>query len=189
MWEMQAVCTKAVTTNNEKEKTVFKFNFLLTKNSQQRKTAQHYKTPMKSNIVSIGFYVWLFVTSLPENRDFLLMLYLRGLQTFLSDGHINYQTTVRPCCPPMSKPWASPWTAWPDGSGRWDNWMAAQHLPQDLVRPSSGFNNSLKRRRRCSEAVKKLDRTNQTMKVTDIRQACSPCFGYRCIETGTTVIA
>ena len=36
--------------------------------------------------------------------------------------------------------------AWPDGSGRWDNWMAARHLPWDLVQPSSGFKNSLKRR-------------------------------------------
>jgi len=38
------------------------------------------------------------------------------------------------------------YSAWPDGSGRCDNWMAAQHLPQDLLWPSSGFNNSLKRR-------------------------------------------
>ena len=38
--------------------------------------------------------------------------------------------------------------AWPDGSGRWDNRMAAQHLPRDLVRPSSGLNNYLKRKRR-----------------------------------------
>ena len=47
---------------------------------------------------------------------------------------------------PMSNPSTSPWTAWPDGAGRWDNRMAAQHLPRDLVRPSSSFNNSLKRR-------------------------------------------
>ena len=51
-----------------------------------------------------------------------------------------------PCCFPMSNPSASPWTAWPDGSGRWDNWMAVQRLPRDVVRSSSGFNNSLKRR-------------------------------------------
>ena len=48
----------------------------------------------------------------------------------------------------MSNPSTSPWTAWPDGSERWDNRMAAQHLPRDLVRQSSGLNNSLKRRRR-----------------------------------------
>ena len=36
-------------------------------------------------------------------------------------------------------------TAWPDCSGRWDSWMAAQHLPRDLMCPSSGSNNWLKR--------------------------------------------
>jgi len=51
------------------------------------------------------------------------------------------RTNCRPCCPPMSNPSTFPWTAWPDGSGRWDNWMAAQYLPRDLVRPSSDFNN------------------------------------------------
>jgi len=45
-----------------------------------------------------------------------------------------------------TNPSTSPWTAWPDGSGRWDNRMAAQHLSRDLVRPSSGVNNWLKRR-------------------------------------------
>jgi len=53
-----------------------------------------------------------------------------------------------PCCPPMSNSSTSPWTARPDDSGWWDNGMAAQHLPRDLVRPSSGENNWLKRRRR-----------------------------------------
>jgi len=46
----------------------------------------------------------------------------------------------------MSNPSSSRWTAWPGGAGRWNNWMAAQHLSRDLVWPSSGFNNSLKRR-------------------------------------------
>jgi len=36
------------------------FNFALTNSSHQRKTARHCKAPMKSNIVSIGSYVWLF---------------------------------------------------------------------------------------------------------------------------------
>ena len=58
------------------------------------------------------------------------------------------RTNRRPCCSPMSNPSTSPWTVWPNGSGRWNNRMAAQHLPRDLVRPSSGLNNSLKRRRR-----------------------------------------
>jgi len=39
----------------------------------------------------------------------------------------------------MSNPSTSSWTARPDGSGRWDHRMAAQHLPRDLVRPSSDY--------------------------------------------------
>jgi len=38
----------------------------------------------------------------------------------------------------MSNPSTS-WTAQRDGSGQWDNHMAAQHLPRDLVHPSSGY--------------------------------------------------
>jgi len=49
---------------------------------------------------------------------------------------VGRRTNRRPCCPPMSNPSTSSWTAWTDGSGRWDNWMAAQHMPRDLVRPS-----------------------------------------------------
>ena len=40
------------------------------------------------------------------------------------------RTNCRPCCPLMSNPSTSSWTARPDSSGRWDNRMAAQHLPQ-----------------------------------------------------------
>ena len=36
-------------------------NFPLTKNSQQREIARDGKTPMKTNIVSDGSYVWLFL--------------------------------------------------------------------------------------------------------------------------------
>jgi len=54
------------------------------------------------------------------------------------------RTNRRPCCPPMSNLSTSSWTARPDGAG---NRMAAQHLPRDLVRPSSGLKNWLKRRR------------------------------------------
>ena len=42
--------------------------------------------------------------------------------------------------------WLRHWTARPDGYGRWDSRIAAQHLPQGLVRPSSGLKNWLKRR-------------------------------------------
>ena len=55
-----------------------------------------------------------------------------------SSASVGRRTNRRPCCPPMSNPSISSWTAWPDGSGRWDNRMAAQHLPRDLMRPSSG---------------------------------------------------
>ena len=39
-------------------------------------------------------------------------------------------TNRRPCCPPMSNPSSSPCTAWPDGTGRWDNRMAASSAPR-----------------------------------------------------------
>ena len=42
------------------------------------------------------------------------------------------RTNRRPCCPPMSNPSNSPWTAWPYGCGWWDKRMAAQHLPREL---------------------------------------------------------
>ena len=50
----------------------------------------------------------------------------------------------RPCYPPMSNPSTSLWTAWPDGPGWWNNRMAAQHLPRDLVRSSSRLQELLK---------------------------------------------
>jgi len=46
---------------------------------------------------------------------------------------LRRRTNHCPCCPPMSNPSISPWTAQPDGSGWWDNWMAAQHLPWDTI--------------------------------------------------------
>jgi len=49
------------------------------------------------------------------------------------------RTNRRPCCLPVINPsTSSSWTARPDGSGRWNNRMAGQHLPRDLVRPISG---------------------------------------------------
>ena len=74
---MQAVFMKVVTKKNEKEKKryLLVLNFPLTKSSQQRKTATHCKTPMKSNIVSIGSYVWLFLLDLAQT-DCLLKLYM-----------------------------------------------------------------------------------------------------------------
>jgi len=54
------------------------------------------------------------------------------------------RTNSRPCCPPMSNPTTSSWIAWPDCSNRWDNRIAPQHLPFDLVWPSSGLKKWLK---------------------------------------------
>ena len=45
------------------------------------------------------------------------------------------RTNCWPCCPSMSSPLTS---AWSDGSGRWDNRMASEHLPRELAWPSSG---------------------------------------------------
>ena len=42
------------------------------------------------------------------------------------------RTNRRPCRPPLSNPSTSPRTTRPDGSGRWDNLMAAHHLPRYL---------------------------------------------------------
>ena len=50
-------------------------------------------------------------------------------------------------CPNNRPPYGMPW---PDGSGWRDNRMTAQHLPWDLVQPSSRLNNSFKRWRRSS---------------------------------------
>jgi len=38
-----------------------------------------------------------------------------------------------------SNPSTALWSTWPDGSGWWDNRMAAQHLARDLVRLSCGL--------------------------------------------------
>ena len=54
------------------------------------------------------------------------------------------RTNRRSRCPPMSNPSTSSWTAWPDGPRRWNNRMAAQHLPRDLA---VDCNNSIKRQR------------------------------------------
>jgi len=51
--------------------------FLDIQSSRQkaRNNARHCRTPTKSNIVSIGCYVWLLSTRLPANRECLLKPY------------------------------------------------------------------------------------------------------------------
>ena len=78
-------------------------------------------------------------------RTFPLLLVQMGYGLLCGLWVWRRRTNRRPCRPPMSNPSTSPWTAGPDGSGRWDNRMAAQHLPRNLVRPSRGWKNSLKR--------------------------------------------
>jgi len=78
-------------------------------------------------------------------RTFPLLLVQMGNGILCDLWVWRWRTNRRPCCPPTSNPSASSWTARPDGSGRWDNGMAAQHLTRDLVRPSSGLKNCLKR--------------------------------------------
>jgi len=70
------LATPVVTSKERKRKnsTYLMFNLPLTKSSQQRKTARHCKTSMKSNIVSIGCYICLLPTRLPGNRDCLLKI-------------------------------------------------------------------------------------------------------------------
>ena len=81
-------------------------------------------------------------------RTFPLLLVQMGY-VFLCGLWVRRRgTNRRLCCPSMSNPSTSPRTSWPDSAGRRDNWIAAQHLPRDLVRPSSGFNNSLKRKKK-----------------------------------------
>ena len=67
---------------------------------------------------------------------------------FLCGLWVWRRTNRRPCCSPMSNPLTSLWTARPDGAGRWDYRMAAQHLPRGQVRPNSGQKNWLNGRRR-----------------------------------------
>ena len=73
-----------------------------------------------------------------------------GVERFRSclvqNGVWHRRTSGRLCCPPMSNPSTSSRTARPDGSGRRNNRMAAQHLPRDLARPSNSLKNWLKRR-------------------------------------------
>jgi len=49
----------------KKEQYLINVQFLRRKS---RNNARHCRTPMKSNIVSIGCYVWLLPTRLPANR-------------------------------------------------------------------------------------------------------------------------
>ena len=68
----------------------------LTKNSQQRKTARYCRTPMKSNIIIIGFCVWLLPTRLSANRNCLLKvcMLVESARTFLVSFTLKNVSTL-----------------------------------------------------------------------------------------------
>jgi len=71
------------------------------------------------------------VTSSHQCRTFLLLPVQMGY------GHrcslwVWRRTNRQPCHPPLSNLSTSPRTTRPDGSGRWDNRIAAEHLPRYL---------------------------------------------------------
>jgi len=80
-------------------------------------------------------------------RTFLLLLVQMRYGLLCGLWVWRRRTNSQPCCPRMPNPSTSPWIARPDSSRWWDNWMAARHLSQDLVRPSTGLNIKLKRQR------------------------------------------
>jgi len=60
---------KAVTKKTEQKKNgTWCSIFHSHKSSQQRKTARYCKTPMNSNAVSFGSYVWLFLLDFPQTE-------------------------------------------------------------------------------------------------------------------------
>jgi len=74
----------------------------------------------------IHLYIW--VRQLPTTVTLLCCLWMW-----------RRRTNCRPRYPPLSNPSIIPWSARPDVPGRWDNQMAAQHMPRDLVGPNSGY--------------------------------------------------
>ena len=98
--------------------------------SQHRHPPSRYDLPKKS----------LGLAQPPSHqcRTFPFLLVQMGYGLLCGLWMWRRRTNRRPCCPRMSNPSISSWTARPYGSGRWDNRMAAQHLPRNLARPSCG---------------------------------------------------
>ena len=71
--------------------------------------------------------------------DVSALAYTNGVWPLVRPVSVAQKNKRWPCCPPMSNPSTSPWTAQPDSFWWWDNWLAPQHLPQDLVWPSSSL--------------------------------------------------
>ena len=86
------------------------------------------------------------------NRLRTIPAYTNGAWSFCRLLVWRRGTDRGPCCPSLSNPSNSLWSAWPNGSGWRNNWLCAQHPPRDLVRSSSG-----------------LKELAQTMKITNNR--------------------
>ena len=95
-------------------------------------------SPMESGVVGQHYETPYFHPQHrhPPSRTLPLLLVQLGYGLLCALWVWRRRTNRRPCCSPMSNPSISSWTARPDGPGRWDNRMAAQHLPRHLVRPS-----------------------------------------------------
>ena len=65
-----------------------------------------------------------------------------------------------PCCLSLSNLSTSTWSAWPDGSGRWDNQMSAQHLPRDILRLRSGLQELAQKKKIMLSVWEKFKRQN-----------------------------
>ena len=68
-------------------------NFPLTKSSQQRKTARDGKTLVKSNIVSTGSSVWLFLLDLAQ-IECLLKLHMLVKSAWTVSRELYFETHV-----------------------------------------------------------------------------------------------
>ena len=133
-------------------------------------------------------------------RRFRSCLYKWGMTSSCGPLVWRRRTNRRPCCPPMSNPSTSSLTARPDGFRQWDNRMAAQHLPRDLVRPSCGLKNSLKRWRKQTQNLnpirlrlrlqqrklhswsfwKHQESASKTSKIQSTHAHCTPLVGMTC---------
>jgi len=122
-----------------------------------RVRGQHYETPYfphrqwhPPSGMALPRTAWVRLNRLRSPHrcpTFPLLLVQMGYGPFCGLIVWRRRTNRRPCCPPMSNPSTSPWTARPDSSRWWDNRMATQHLPRDLVPPSNeGLTQTMKKK-------------------------------------------
>jgi len=76
-------CRPSVWKRLQERKTVLKYNFSLTKSSQQRKTASPHKTPIKNIVLDS---VWLFLIRFPPEQRLLVEALYQGSTNFFIRG-------------------------------------------------------------------------------------------------------